>query len=537
MSVATLAVRNISHAFGTQVVLSDVSFTLAPTDRIGVVGPNGTGKSTLLRIIAGLQIPEEGTAQLTPPTATIGYLPQEADRRDEPVHAFLARRTGVTAANVALDKASDALASGAENANDLYSAALERYLSLGAADFDVRVGEVLARVGLPSRVTDLPMSVLSGGQAARAGLAALLLSRFDIYLLDEPTNDLDFAGLDQLEEFATTTDAGMLIVSHDREFLSRTINSVLEIDEHSHNAVQYNGTWNEYLDARDIARRHAQEAYSANQTQRAALKSRMQQQREWTEAGVSKAKRSPKDKDKFVRNWAMSTSENQASKMAASQRALDRLEQVDKPWEGWELRLEFLEAPRSGDVVAYLRDAVIRRGDFELGPVSLEVNWQDRLAITGPNGCGKSTLLNALLGRIPLKSGEQFVGPGVVLGEIDQARALLETSQPLVDVFTDYAGILPQETRSLLAKFDLSATHVERLASSLSPGERTRATLALLMARGTNTVVLDEPTNHLDLEAIEQLEKALDQFSGTVILITHDREFLKRVRVTRSFEL
>ncbi len=537
VTIATIAVRGISHSFGNHLVLNKVSFTLGPEDRIGIVGPNGAGKSTLLRIIAGQQTPEAGSVSPAPANATIGYLPQIADRRDESVNEFLARRTGVASATSALDDASDLLAQGADGSDDIYANALDAYMSLGAPDFDARIGEICNQVGLPARVVALPMTALSGGQVARTSLAALLLSRFDVYLLDEPTNDLDFAGLDHLERFVTTTEAGMLIVSHDRTFLTRTITSVLEIDGASHEAAEYTGTWRDYLNARSVARSHAEEAYATNQSQRAALKSRAQKQKQWIDAGLTRQKNSPDDNDKLLRKRRIENTEKQSSKISASERALERLETVAKPWEGWELHLDFLAGPRSGDVVARLSDAVVTLGDFVLGPIDLEINWADRIAITGPNGSGKTTLLRSLLGRIALTSGEQHLGPGVILGEIDQAREVLESARPLVEAFSDYAGVLPQETRSLLAKFDLPATHVQRSAGSLSPGERTRATLALLMARGTNCLVLDEPTNHLDLEAIEQLEGALDRFEGTVLLITHDREFLEKARITRRYEL
>jgi ATPase subunit of ABC transporter with duplicated ATPase domains len=210
---------------------------------------------------------------------------------------------------------------------------------------------------------------------------------------------------------------------------------------------------------------------------------------------------------------------------------------VDKPWEGWELRLELATAARSGAVVFRLEDAVVERGAFRLGPLDLEIGWAERVAILGQNGSGKTTLLGALLGRVPLTTGTRWMGPGVVVGELDQARDRLSTAEPVLHTFTAAAGLLPREARSLLAKFGLGAADVQRSGAALSPGERTRAELALLMARGTNCLVLDEPTNHLDLPAIEQLEQALDTWEGTLLLVTHDRRLLDSVQVTRTVEL
>jgi ATPase subunit of ABC transporter with duplicated ATPase domains len=213
---------------------------------------------------------------------------------------------------------------------------------------------------------------------------------------------------------------------------------------------------------------------------------------------------------------------------------LDRLDVVAEPRKEWQLKMEIAAAPRSGTVAATLRDAVIERGGFRLGPVSLQVNWADRIAITGPNGAGKSTLIGALLGRRPLVSGHGSLGSGIQVGEVDQARSLFDGELPLLEAFSaQVPSLLADDIRTLLAKYGLVAGHVLRPASSLSPGERTRAALALLQARGVNLLVLDEPTNHLDLPAIEQLEGALETYPGTFLLVTHDRRMLETVAVTR----
>lgn len=217
---------------------------------------------------------------------------------------------------------------------------------------------------------------------------------------------------------------------------------------------------------------------------------------------------------------------------------IERLEVVEEPRKEWELRMEIAAAPRSGAVVAGLRDAVVRRGGFTLGPVTLQIDWADRVAVTGANGAGKSTLLGALLGRVPLDTGHAALGSGVLLGEVDQARALFHGPETLLDAFRPSVPDLePADIRTLLAKFGLKAEHVLRPAATLSPGERTRAALALLQGRGVNLLVLDEPTNHLDLPAIEQLESALDAYEGTLLLVTHDRRMLDAVHVTRRLHV
>ena len=285
-----------------------------------------------------------------------------------------------------------------------------------------------------------------------------------------------------------------------------------------------------------MARRHAEEAYADYTTKRSVLADRAQRQREWSLQGVSKVRKSGEN-DKHIRHFRSQASEHVAAKAKITERAAERLEVVEKPWEGWQLRMEIAAAPRSGSVVARLDEAVVHRGDFVLGPIDLEIGWAERVAILGPNGSGKTTLLRALLGEIELASGERRLGPGVVVGTLEQARGRFLGRATLLDAFGAASGLLVAESRSLLAKFGLAADHVGRAPATLSPGERTRAELALLSATGVNCLVLDEPTNHLDLPAIEQLEQALESFEGTLLVVTHDRGLLETLRFTRRVEI
>ncbi|MFG2637888.1 ABC-F family ATP-binding cassette domain-containing protein [Streptomyces sp. NPDC048362] len=536
---ATLVAKNLAAGHGDRSLFAGLDLVVAPGDVIGLVGSNGAGKSTLLRLLAGLASPEQGELRLSPPTATVGHLPQEPDRRPgETVGEFLARRTGVAEAQRVMDEATQALVDGAPGADDAYATALERWLGLGGADLDERAEEVADSLGL---AVDLgrPMTSLSGGQAARAGLASLLLSRYDVFLLDEPTNDLDLDGLERLERFVTGLRAGTVVVSHDREFLARTVTKVLELDLAQRQINFYGGGYEAYLEERDVARRHAREDYEEYADKRAALQDRAQMQRTWMDKGVKNARRKAgNDNDKIGHKFRSEASEKQAAKARQTQRMIERLETVEEPRKEWELRMEVASAPRSGAVVATLRDAEVRRGDFTFGPVSLQIDWADRVAVTGANGAGKSTLLGALLGRVPLDFGHAALGSGVLVGEVDQARGLFHGPEALFEAFrAAVPDTEPAEVRTLLAKFGLKAEHVLRPAATLSPGERTRAALALLQGRGVNLLVLDEPTNHLDLPAIEQLESALDAYEGTLLLVTHDRRMLEAVRLTRRLEV
>lgn len=542
---ATLVAKNVAGGFAHRTLFENLDVTVAPGDVIGVVGANGAGKSTLLRILAGDLEPLEGTVSVAPADAFVGWLPQEHERvPGETVAAYIARRTGCAAATESMEAAAAALAEPDQGPADVdpaaaYSAALDHWLATGAADLDERLPAVLADLGLDTdavRPESTPMTALSGGQAARVGLAALMLSRFDIVLLDEPTNDLDLDGLARLEQFVRELRGGVVLVSHDREFLARSVTRVLELDLAQNMTTVFGGGYESYLEEREVGRRHRREQYDEFADKKADLVARARTQREWSSQGVRNAMRKAPDNDKNRRRAATESSEKQAQKVRQMESRIARLEEVVEPRKEWTLEFTIGAAPRSSSVVATLDNAVVRQGDFVLGPVSLQVDAGERIGITGPNGAGKSTLLRLLLGRRQPDEGRASLGANVEIGEIDQARADFTGSERLVDRFEQRVPSWPTaDVRTLLAKFGLRADHVERTVDQLSPGERTRAGLALLQACGTNVLVLDEPTNHLDLAAIEQLEQALDSYDGALLLVTHDRRMLQNVRLDRSW--
>ena len=543
---ATLVAHDLAGGYGHRILFDGLDLTVAPGDVIGVVGANGAGKSTLLRLLAGAAAPQQGGLTLSPSDAFVGWLPQEHERTPgESVAGYVARRTGCARATADLDAAATALEHdappGGPDPADVYAAALDRWLASGAADLEERLPVVLADLGLPigpGEAERVLMTSLSGGQAARVGLAALLLSRFDLVLLDEPTNDLDLDGLARLEAFVQGLRGGVVLVSHDREFLARCVTEVLELDLAQHSHRLYGGGYEAYLEERSTVRRHARERYEEFAQKKADLVDRARTQREWSSQGVRNAMRKAPDNDRIRRRAQTESSEKQARKVRQMESRIARLEEVEEPRKEWQLQFTIGAAPRSGSVVATLAGAAVHRGAFTLGPLSLQVDAGDRIGITGPNGAGKSTLLQLLLGRIEADEGSASLGANVRIGEIDQARSLLADEAPLADA----AGALlpemtPADVRTLLAKFGLRADHVGRPSAELSPGERTRAALALLQARGVNLLVLDEPTNHLDLPAIEQLEQALESYTGTLLLVTHDRRMLETVRIDRRWQV
>jgi ATPase subunit of ABC transporter with duplicated ATPase domains len=487
----TLAAHEISVHRGADAILERVTLAVTPGTRLGVVGPNGRGKTTLLRALAGLEELDGGSVKRNPSSLRIGYLPQERDiGADETLVAYLARRTGEDA----------------------------------TPEFEARANSTLRRVGLDVSL-DRRLAELSGGERGRAALASILLARFDVYLLDEPTNDLDFAGLALLERFLVEVEGGVLIVSHDRALLDRVVTGIVELEAETQRVHHFVGSWSDYEAARERSRAEHERAFAQWSEDRARFSDLHAERREQARAAGKQANRRG--------THAL------MSKTRAAAKRIERLDRdrIEKPWRPWELDLELAPKSRSGDLVVELRGAVFERGEFSLGPIDLHVSWGERISVAGPNGSGKSTLIDGILGRLSPVEGVRRVGPSVVFGEIGQARGRFADEVQLLNAFSDEADLRPEEARTLLAKFGLYAEHVLRPGVTLSPGERTRAELAGQVARGAGCLVLDEPTNHLDLPAVEELERALASYDGTLLLVSHDRRFLERVGIDRIVEL
>src|SRR5438874_28293 len=416
-----LAARNVTVLRGPRVVLDGVDLSVDAGSRIGVLGRNGAGKSTLLRVMAGLEAPASGTVERAPAALTVGYLTQEVTPLDgETTAHYLRRQTGLAAAEAALDHALAAL-QGASGPAELaaYDSALAAVLALGGDDHDVRVPRVLADLGLPGGVEERPLARLSGGQQVKVNLAAVLLSRFDVLLLDEPTNNLDFDGLERLGRFLDGAACGVVLVSHDRALLADHTTRIAELDMVSHRLDEFGGGFTAYMEERRLRREQAYARYESAREERTRLEASARQRKEWS---VSRRGQKKTDKDKSLAARQKERSESAAAGAKALEGRVARLAGVEKPWEGWELRMSLRTTSRSGEVVATLGGAVVERGAFRLGPVDLELRWQDRVALTGPNGAGKSTLVELLTGRLAATGGVARLGAGVVVGILGQVR-------------------------------------------------------------------------------------------------------------------
>ncbi|CAN5706454.1 ABC-F family ATP-binding cassette domain-containing protein [soil metagenome] len=531
-----LTFSGVSKSFDARPALVDVTLSVAAGSRTAVVGVNGSGKTTLLRLAAGELDPDRGNVSL-PTGATVAYVPQDYGIvAAATVEQYLKLRAGVLGIEHELHALEGAVAAGDEVAAAAYADALDRYAAVGGYEIDGRVQRALAALQLPAATLPRPLGELSGGQQVRVGLAGILASRFDLYLLDEPTNNLDLIALELLTDFVATADATFLLVSHDRAFLDETANSIIEIDEHSHTAEAFGVSFAEYRQTRARLLATQSARYRAYLDEVARLQGSIRTKR--TSAARRTDNRPPRDGDKMQRDFLTERAATGAGKsVRALERRLQRLEAVAEPRTGWELRLSLVATSRSGDLVVEADNVVKTYGPFRLGPLALAVHWRDRLALLGHNGAGKSVLIGLLTGAVKPDSGTVRRGPGVRVGVLRQGGADLAGRGSGLATFLAAVPTTEADARTLLAKFDLGADHVLRGVYSYSPGERCRLGLAILMAKGANWLVLDEPTNHLDLEAQEELEQALTGFDGTLLVVSHDREFLERIGITRRVEL
>ncbi len=515
-----LSAHEIVRTIGTRTILRAVSLAVDDRSRTALIGPNGSGKSTLMQVLAGELAPDGGRV-VRGHGAAVLYLPQlDATADARPVRAVLHERLGVAGAAARMDALAGQLVAG-DDVVDAHGQALEEWLSRGGPDVDARLDQAAAAGGLDPALLDRPAAELSGGQRARAMLAAVEAARSEVLLLDEPANHLDATGLKRLRALLLSRAGGLVIVAHDRDLLAAVTNRVVELDPHTGAASEFAGGWTAYETERGRAHRRAVEAHDRAVAERERLRSRELAMRGRT-AGVRR--RSATEGDKFIRHAMRQSAQRSADGLASAiARRAERIEVPDAPWESSPPALPFAAGGSRSGVVAALRAAVLTRGGFSLGPLDLEVRDGDRILLAGPNGCGKSTVIAALAGRLRPSQGRAQRVEGAV-AEVGQERGslLAARSSDLVSAVRAHAGLGEREARAALAAMGLDKILVARAPETLSPGERTRAELAAATAAGARLLLLDEPTNHLDIEALQALESALAGWPGALVVATHD---------------
>jgi ATPase subunit of ABC transporter with duplicated ATPase domains len=536
MSQNFITAAAVSHSFGDRQIFENIDLAVHEGDRIAVVGPNGSGKSTLLRLLAGTENPTIGTVKHAP-GVRVAYLPQVTGGGHGTVRDELAELIGVGPAEREMDRLTEQLAQGELEVLEAQAAAVECWSALGGGDFDARLAPALEASGIPPEWLDRRCRTLSGGQMARVRLAALDLARIDLALLDEPSNHLDAAGLEMLDQRLTEASYGFVFASHDRRLLDRFADDVFELERGHGRRVR--GGWQSYLDERAAARTGEELAYERATVERKRLATMERRIRQQAEVGERRAKRKTRaeEQDKFIRHMAVES----AQKNTAASGIAKRIKQMDIPDKPWREDLSKLlldrEQPVHAPAVVSMRGAVLARGGWRSGPIDLSIAPGERVLLTGENGSGKSTLIEVLAGSGEVVSGEVHRPAHVRSFQLGQHRGGFAGHPTLVAGFRSESGLDETASRSALAAMRLGAELAAARPESLSPGETTRAELALLAAVPAALLLLDEPSNHLDIEALEVLEDALQGWHGALVVASHDHAFREKVSFDRTLEL
>ena len=497
---------SLTKSFGAQDVFSSVTCAVPHGGRVALVGPNGMGKTTLLRILAGLEEPTSGQVHRMR-GLTIGYLPQQAEEHLDSERTVLGEMLTVFAdlseQAAELRRLEEAMANPAQRdaALERYGALVEKFEHAGGYTFENRIRQTLSGVGFAPQDFSRPVNQLSGGQKTRALLAKLMLQEPGLLLLDEPTNHLDIEAVEWLEAALADFPGALVVAAHDRYFLDAVAQTVWEMD------------------------RGKVETYSGNYSQYAAVRAERQDRQniEYERQMEFIAK-----EEEFIRRNMAGQNTRQAQGRA---KRLERLGRIERPRDHKAIKLNLRAGLRSGEVVLAARDLVVGyAGDEPLLAVeSLELWRLQRVALWGPNGAGKTTFLKTVLGQLPPMTGEVMLGASVKVGYLAQTHDALQLDRSILDTILDVRNMPVEQARSLLGRYLFTGDDVFKPIGLLSGGERSRVALAVLTLQGSNFLLLDEPTNHLDLQSQEVLQDVLSEFVGTILLVSHDRYLVDRL--------
>ncbi len=530
-----LTAHHLTKSYGIHSVLNDISFNLGPRERTGLIGPNGCGKTTLIRILAGLELADHGTLTHTRSNLRIGYLAQGFEfTADQTIGSSLGLSTANTSepSRQAIgDQVANLAAALSQYPDDphlqsQYDACLSRLMAFRQAP-----AAVLGHLGIGKLPLETPIQHLSGGQKTRLMLAQVLLSEPNLLLLDEPTNHLDIAMLEWLENWLVGFNGAALIVSHDRAFLDNTVDTIFELDPAAGRLHSYPGNYSAYLEQKLVEQAQLMQNYSDQQAQLEQLSAAAQHLR-----GLTKMKKGGKADggDKFAKgffgNRATKNTAGRAKNIEARIEKILNEERIEKPRPSWQLKLDFgSSVHQSRDVLITENLAVGYPGNPSiLHDLNINIRAGQRIAISGPNGAGKTTLLRTIAGKLEPLSGHLKLGANVKTGYMSQEQEMLDPLQSPLKVIQNISAFTETETRHFLHFFLFSGDDALRDVGALSFGERTRLQLAMLVAQGSTFLLLDEPINHLDIPSRARFEQALARFEGTVLAVVHDRYFIER---------
>lgn len=535
-----ITVKNLGFEYGNREVFSGVSFTAQEAEKVGIVGPNGSGKSTLLRVISGELQPSTG--QVIAPGVEIGYMPQQLDDWVEyRVDEFLKKVTGYADAYAELDETSKKLGNDySDQTMLLYQNALERVEKLGG-DFETRVEGALRRAGIADIDIETLVGELSGGQRTKLAMAATFATSQDVVLLDEPTNNLDSQGIVVLERFIREAKTSFIIVSHDRRFLRHSVTKIIELLGGDEGVQTYGMGYEEYVEAREAAREAAFRRYEEHQNEVRRLRGMATTAIQEVNGG--RVRRT--DNDKLGANYRGARAGSaQAAKVRRANARLEQL-QDDRPEQPKErptvdLRIGKGETAGEFSTAIAAQDLVLAYpgSKEQFGPYNINVTKGERVLVSGPNGSGKTTLLKALFNPELIVSGNVSLAKNCKVGYMDQNHTLPNMSaNPIENIMLLQPDIERSTATNLLVKFNVDRETFAMPVERMSPGERAKVLMAAITYGEPDLLILDEPTNHLDIPAIEGIEDALKSYPGTMMIVTHDREFVDTVGVDREYRI
>jgi ATP-binding cassette, subfamily F, member 3 len=522
-----LTAHHIHKIYGIQPILQDISFSISNSERVGLIGPNGCGKTTLMRILAGIEQPDSGIVASTRPNLRIGYLAQGMDfERDQTLQTTL-RPNPDTQEELEFEIASLALAL-SSNPNDAslqqqYDAILHRLSTV-----DHQPQTILGPLGLADLALDTPVKHLSGGQKTRLMLARVLLEEPHLLLLDEPTNHLDIEMLEWLEGWLNRFQGAALIVSHDRAFLDNTVTSILELDPKTQSMKPYPGKYTDYL---EFKQREYDKQYEEYRDQIDELRKLHNAARHLRR--ISQFKRGGKGdtNDKFAKGFFGDRTTHTARRALRIEKRIENtLEQdrKEKPIQNWQMKLDFGAPAHQSKDVLITEKLSVGYDQPLLTELDLHIRAGQRIALTGPNGTGKTTLIRTIAGKLSPMAGSFRLGGTVKPGYMTQEQELLNPDFNALQSVQSTAPFNETEARNFLHYFLFKGDDALRPTSALSFGERARLQLGLLVAQGCTFLLLDEPINHLDIPSRARFEEALANFKGTVLAVVHDRYFIGR---------
>ncbi|MGE5376279.1 MAG: ribosomal protection-like ABC-F family protein [Bacteroidota bacterium] len=523
-----LTAHHLHKSYGIQTILQDISFSVSNSERVGLIGPNGCGKTTLMHILAGIEQPNAGSVMRTRSNLRIGYLAQGMEFDEEQTLQTTLNLASVTQAELESEVAAlaSALASNPDDSHiqTRYDSVLQQLSSTGD-----QPSAILGPLGLGELPLDMPVKHLSGGQKTRLMLARVLLQDPYLLLLDEPTNHLDIEMLEWLEDWLNRFKGAALIVSHDRAFLDHTVTSIFELDPATHAMKSYPGNYADYLEQKMVEREKQVQAWQDQQDEIAQLRSAAAHIR-----GLTKMKKGGKADggDKFAKGFfGNRATKNVAGRAKHIEARIEKLlteSRVERPKQNWQMKLDFGAPAHQSRQVLVTENLSVGYDRPLLTDLDLSIRAGQRIALTGPNGTGKTTLVRTIAGRLDPLAGSLKIGVTVRMGYMTQEQEMLNPNFSALQSVQSVAPFNETEARNFLHYFLFKGDDALRPTSALSFGERARLQLGLLVAQGCTFLLLDEPINHLDIPSRARFEEALANFKGTILAVVHDRYFIER---------